>query len=457
VAAVCFGAFMGQLDASIVTLTYRPLADDFGQPLGTVQWVSLSYLLVLAALLIPVGRLSDRQGRKLMYLRGFTLFTVASAACAWAPSLGWLIAFRALQAVGAALLQANSIALVILSVAPASQRAALGVQAAAQALGLALGPTVGGVLVEQLGWRSVFWVNIPIGLVALVAGRLMLPRSRGLAPSSGRDPIGFLLLAVTATAVLLALSGVSGTPLPGWTLAALVALAVAGGPLLALVESRATAPLVDPSVVRLPGVPSGLARALVGYLLLFAPLVLFPTVFTHWQLDQAQGGLALTALPTGFGVVAVAGNLLPGRIGNERRFVGGAVVTSAAYGGLAFAWTSAAASVGLLVALGAGLGLALPANNASVMALVPPSAAAVTGGQVNVARALGTSFGVALTTFGIHVAGLLSVAAPPLVLATLGVLSLTMAGLGLRPGHPPRIAGREPTTPGPFDLQTYRR
>jgi MFS family permease len=122
VGAVCLGAFMGQLDASIVTLTYPQLESEFHAGLGSVQWVSLSYLVVLAVLLVPVGRWADTRGRKLLYLYGFGLFCLASAACARAPSLGWLVAGRGLQAVGAALLQANSVALVVLSV-PVEDRA----------------------------------------------------------------------------------------------------------------------------------------------------------------------------------------------------------------------------------------------------------------------------------------------------------------------------------------------
>ena len=115
VATVCFGAFMGQLDASIVTLTYRPVQAEFGAGLAGVEWVSLAYLLVLIALVVPVGRLSDAHGRKLLYLYGFVVFTAGSAACGFAPSLGLLIGFRAVQAVGAAMLQANSVALVTTS------------------------------------------------------------------------------------------------------------------------------------------------------------------------------------------------------------------------------------------------------------------------------------------------------------------------------------------------------
>src|ERR1019366_7967747 len=122
-AAVCLGAFMGQLDASIVTLTYPRLQLEFAMGLGSVAWVSLSYLVVLP---VPVGRWADTRGRKLLYLYGFGLFSLASAACALAPTLGWLVAGRGFQAVGAALLQANSVALVVLSVPRSRVRTALG-------------------------------------------------------------------------------------------------------------------------------------------------------------------------------------------------------------------------------------------------------------------------------------------------------------------------------------------
>ncbi len=140
VAAVCLGAFMGQLDASVVTVAFPALQRQFGAGLASVQWVSLAYLLVLTALLVPAGRWSDRAGRKLMYLYGFVVFAGASAACGLAPSLGALIALRVVQAGGAALLQANSVALVVTSVPARNRRTALGVQAAAQAVGLASGP-----------------------------------------------------------------------------------------------------------------------------------------------------------------------------------------------------------------------------------------------------------------------------------------------------------------------------
>jgi MFS family permease len=206
---------MGQLDASIVTLTYGSLRTEFHTSLAAVEWVSLAYLLTLVALLIPAGWLADAHGRKLLYLYGFAVFTLASAACGLAPSLEALVGFRVVQAAGAALMQSNSVALVTTSAPRERMRAALGGQAAAQALGLALGPTVGGALVSTLGWRWVFGVNVPIGLVALVAGHYLLPRTRARTRAAGFDWQGLALLAVATTSALLGVSAVSGLPVPG--------------------------------------------------------------------------------------------------------------------------------------------------------------------------------------------------------------------------------------------------
>ncbi|MDT7789802.1 MAG: hypothetical protein QOF58_8221 [Pseudonocardiales bacterium] len=175
IATVCFGAFMGQLDASIVTLAFPAMSDHFR---ADPEWISLSYLITLVALLVPMGRIADRLGRKIVYIYGFAVFTGASVACVYAPSFDALIAARVAQAVGAAMLQANSVALVTTAVAPEQRRKALGIQAAAQATGLAAGPLLGGYLTEHYGWQSVFAINVPIGVVAMIAGHYLLPRTK---------------------------------------------------------------------------------------------------------------------------------------------------------------------------------------------------------------------------------------------------------------------------------------
>jgi MFS family permease len=430
VATVCFGAFMGQLDASIVTLAFPALQRQFAAPLAAVQWVSLSYLLALVALLAAAGRVADAAGRKSMYVHGFGVFTAASVACGLAPGLGWLIGFRVVQAVGAAMLQANSVALVVTSVAPAKRRAALGVQAAAQALGLALGPALGALLVTSAGWRWVFLVNVPVGIAGMTAGRFLLMRTRHRTPLGRFDGAGLVLLALASAALLLSLSGVSGLGMPGWAVAAAAVVAVAAIAAFGWRERRAASPLIELGVLRPAAVSLGLAGALCGYLVLFGPLALFPQVLgTH-----GTAGLALTCLPAGFAVAAVsAERVLPPRLGPRGRAAGGALACVAGCVALLAAppWPWLVGPLLLLV--GAGLGVFIPANNSSIMGAIPPRMSATGGGLVNMARGLGTALGVAVVTLCLHAAG--DHGGARLALAALALAGAAAAGTGLAAGR----------------------
>jgi EmrB/QacA subfamily drug resistance transporter len=406
VATVCFGAFMGQLDASIVTLTYRPIRSEFHTTLAGVTWVSLAYLLTLVALLVPAGRLSDVRGRKLMYLYGFAAFTAASAACGLAPTLAALVAFRVLQAAGAALMQANSVALVATSAPPGRMRTALGIQAAAQALGLALGPTLGGALVTTVGWRWVFGVNVPIGIIALAAGHYLLPRTRDRARTSRLDTTGVLLLAATTTSALLALSVASGLGLPAWTTLALGAATLLAGRSFIRRQRNHPHPLVDLALLRTGHVGPGLVAGLCGYLVLFGPLVLVPVELDRQGLSPLTCGLVLTALPVGFALAATtADRVLPSTWSDLRRSRHGAAGCVAALALLAALPPQVAVLPYPLALLGLALGVFVPANNTLVMKAVPAAAAGTGGGMVNMARGLGTAIGVAAVTLTLHLAG----------------------------------------------------
>lgn len=401
VATVCFGAFMGQLDASVVTLAFPALQHGFGVGLAAVQWVSLGYLLALVALLVPVGRWSDRWGRKLVYLYGFVIFTAASTACGFAAGLPELVGLRVVQAMGAAMLQANSVALVVTTVPDDRRRAALGVQAAAQSFGLAAGPTVGGVLVASVGWRWIFWINVPVGVLAVIAGWFLLPRTRGRAEREGADPLGVALLAVASAGVLLAASSAAGLRLPGWATVALLLIGVGAGGVLMWWQRHAHAPLLDLRMLARGPVGAGLSGALAAYLVLFGPLVLFPQILTGpW--GSARAGLVLTALPAGFGLAAVASErLLPGRWSDRRRGTIGGLLACVAALALAVGGPLPATVVGLGL-LGIGLGMYIPANNSAIMAAVPAPRAATVGGMVNMARGLGTALGVAVVSLTLH-------------------------------------------------------
>jgi len=440
VGAVCLGAFMGQLDASVVTLAFPELQRQFGAGLAGVQWVSLAYLLTLVALLVPVGRWSDRLGRKLVYLYGFAVFVAASAACGLAPTLPALVGLRVLQAAGAAMLQANSVALVTTSTPAAARRAALAVQAAAQALGLAAGPVVGGLLVASVGWRWVFFVNVPVGVAAVVAGWYLLPRTRQFARRQGADPAGTVLLAITAAGLLVPLSSLSGLGVPAWATAGSAAAAVAAGAALAWWERRSAAPLVDLPLLARAGTVAALGGALCAYLVLFGPLVLLPqTMAAHG--GALRAGLLLAALPVGFGLAAVAAErVLPAAWPNRRRCAAGGLLACCCVAALAVPGPGAVLAVPLAL-LGAGLGVYIPANNAQIMAAVPVRDAAAAGGMVNMTRGLGTALGVAVVTLGLHAGerfGHADAARLAVAALTAGAVAATWAGIrsgaGMGPG-----------------------
>ncbi|MFE2726789.1 MFS transporter [Kitasatospora sp. NPDC059327] len=448
VGTVCLGAFLGQLTAGITALVLPALGQHFRTDYAAVEWVALAYLLVLVALLAPVGRLSDLVGRKTVYLGGFAVFALASLGAGCAGGLGVLVACRAVQAVGGAMMQANSVALVARGVPGHAMRRALGIQAAAQGLGLALGPSLGGLLVEHASWRWVFWINVPIGLFGILAGWFLLPRTRAepWAPRSGGgdgrfDLPGLLLLTGATTALLLALSTASGLPLPGWAAAGLLLLAVLLALGLVRQERRTARPILAPGLVNTPGVRPGLAVALIGYLLLFCPLVLGPVLLTEAGVPVLRAGLVITLLPAGFAVAAtVGGALLPRGWSDVTRCRFGAAVAGA--GLLLFALLPvgvAWAAAPLLVA-GYGLGLLLPANNALVMRAIPAECSAVGGGMVNMARSLGTALGTAVPVLGVHLAGAASGGRTVLLaLAAVAVLAVALvrpAGRAGRPGPP---------------------
>src|SRR5439155_108252 len=220
VGTVCLGAFMGQLDASIAGLVLPTLQQVFAAPVASVEWVAIAYLLTLAALVVPLGRVADLLGRKMLYTWGFLVFIVGSALCGTALSLDWLIAFRVVQAIGAAMLQANSVAIITAAVPRRVLGRAIGVQGAAQAVGLSVGPSLGGLLIDSLGWQWVFFIAVPFGLLGTVVGWLVLPRtSRQAIAEVVQEPQRFdwIGAALLGPAVALALLGVTYRNSRGWT------------------------------------------------------------------------------------------------------------------------------------------------------------------------------------------------------------------------------------------------
>ena len=402
---MCVGAFLGQLDASIAGLILPTLEEVFGAPVATVEWVAIAYLLTLAALVVPLGRLADLLGRKTLYTWGFLVFIFGSALCGLAPSLGWLIAFRVLQAVGAALLQANSVAIITAAVPRRALGRAIGVQGAAQAVGLSIGPSVGGLLIQTLGWQWVFFIAVPFGLAGTILGWLVLPcTSRAVVDEVAREPerfdwLGAALLGPAVALVLLALTYGSTW---GWTsplLLLVLGVAIACLVTLAWAERHSASPLIDPALLNVRAFSLGLVTGLLSYAVLFGSLFLLP-FYMERILNQspASTGLLLTPIPIALGIMAPAAGILVDRVGPVLPTVAGMLLAAAALAGFAAAPTSALVlAVVLLALLGVGLGLFTPPNNSTIMGSAPANRLGVAGGMLNMTRSLGTSVGVAAT------------------------------------------------------------
>jgi EmrB/QacA subfamily drug resistance transporter len=410
VASVCVGAFMGQLDASIVTLATPALQQHFGISLAAASWVALSYLLTLVAAVVPIGRLADAVGRKMLYVYGFGVFTLASVGCALAPSIGALDALRVVQAIGAAMLQANSVALIRLAMPPGQVGRGIGVQAVAQALGLALGPTVGGLLVHLGGWRLVFLVNAPVGVVGIAAGLVFLPRSRQLRHIDRMDYRGLLFFIPVVVGALLTLTNAQHGSLFRPAVVAPIAVAVAAGLALgrhtkALLRHGAE-PLLPVDLFAHRDFSRAILAGLLSYLILFGMLFITPFQMERtlgWRPDST--GLLLTILPACIAISTPFAGRLADAKGTRLPTAIGMVLATAGFAVVATTPASVAMVAIALAIVGLGSGMFTPANNAAIMTSAPAARASVAGGVLNMTRAFGTALGVAVTSLAYAIAG----------------------------------------------------
>jgi EmrB/QacA subfamily drug resistance transporter len=444
VATVCIGAFMGQVDASMTQMLLPRLEKEFAAPLSTVSWVAVAYILVLASFMPIFGRLADMVGRKLLYTAAFVIFVIGSALCGFAPDLPTLIAFRVLQGIGAALLTANSIAIVVLAAGPEQRGRALGLQSAAQAIGLGVGPAVGGLIIETLGWHWAFWINVPFGIAGAILGWLLLPQTRHLQGEARFDWSGALLIAPALTAVVTMLNQGHAWGATSPAFLACAALAVVFVVLFVRAERRAEAPLIDLALLRKAAFLTGNIANFLSYAMLFGVFFLVPFVLVRVYGDSAFiAGLRLSIIPIMLGLLAPIGGVLYDRFGAR---VVTALGMATCIGGIAVLFLfldGTAATMKLvmagLVIFGIGQGLFISPNSSAIMAAAPEEQTGEAGSLLNVVRYLGISTGIAgastLLSFSIHmISGVRSGtidAAPSTLIAAGGNVLLLLAGFGV--------------------------
>lgn len=403
--------FLVSLDATMLYAAFGAVRAGFpGTSPADMSWVLNAYTVIYAAMLIPAGGLADRHGRKKVFMLGVTLFLSASAACGLAGSVGWLVAARAAQAVGAALLTPASLS-IVLAAFPQSKRAvAVSLWGAVGALAAAVGPSLGSFVVASVGWPWAFYINLPLGAVSLWFGASLLKETRQPGGGQPVDGVGMLLLIVGVGALALAIVQ-SGSP--QWTRSELLAATAAGlialGAFVAWART-APAPLVDLKLfqhrtytfVNLATLSFGIAFAMMFFAFFF-----YMTEVWHYSLPRA--GLAITPGPLLVIPFAIITGRLAGRLGHRPFLVGGAFVYAVA--GLWFMLVPGTEPAYVrqwlpgLVLSGMGVGLVLPALSAAAVNRLPPDRYAV-GSAVNQAtRQIGSVMGVAITVLVLGHAG----------------------------------------------------
>ncbi len=391
-AIVAVGIFMATLDTSIVNISLPTIAHYFGVALsGAVEWVIIAYLVVIAGVLLTIGRLADMIGHKPIWVAGLVIFTVGSAICGAAPSLGLLIAARGLQGLGGALLMSISPAMLI-NAFPAHKRGrALGLNAVVVALGVSVGPTLGGIITEHLTWRWIFYVNVPIGVIGFIASmRVLTERMRR---GRGRfDPLGAVLLAIGLVALTM---GLSFGQEWGWTSPLLLSTLVVGIiALLALVvvERRVSDPIIDLTLLRGRVFLSANASLILSFLALFAVSFMLPFYLEELRgFSTEQAGLLLTPLPLTIAVLAPFSGMLADRIGTRWLAAGGLAI--ACLGLVLISQLNAQSSVWdiiwRLVVTGAGQALFQSPNNSALLGAAPRGQQGSASGFLATGRVVG--------------------------------------------------------------------
>jgi EmrB/QacA subfamily drug resistance transporter len=450
-------SFMVALDTLVVSTALTTIRLDLGASVAQLEWTVNAYNLSFAVLLMTASALGDRFGRRRLFAAGLLFFALSSAACALAPGVGWLIAARAAQGASAAFVMPLALALVSAAFPPERRGAAMGVLLGLTGLAVASGPVIGGAIAQGLAWQWIFWINVPIGLIAVPFVLLRIPESTG--DESALDPGGLVLITGAALGFVWGL--VRGNDV-GWGSAEVVSSLAAGALLLAAFvawEARVRTPMLPLRLFRSRAFSAGNASMFLTFASLFAA-VFFLAQFLQNGLGYDPLGAGLRLLPwtaTLFFVAPVAGALVD-RFGERPFLVAGLGLQAAGMGWIALIAEPGMAYTSMIPALmiaGCGVSMAMPAAQNAVLGAVAPAAIGKAAGTNSTLRELGGVFGIAIAvaafagTGGYVSAQAFSDGFVPAISASAGLsLAGAVVGLVLPTRQRARVAATAPQLEG---------
>jgi MFS transporter, DHA2 family, multidrug resistance protein len=394
---LCLCALTTAIDITITNVALPSIGDELQAPTSELQWVVDSYNIVLAGLLVLGGGLADRYGRRLVFLSGYALFGLACLLAAISPTSETLIAARALMGIGAAGVVAPALAIIAGLYPPEERAGAIGLWAVFGAAGLAIGPVMGGLLLDHFWWGSVFLVNVPLVAIGVLIGLRVIPESR--VETRGRLDIVGALLSVVGLALLL--FGVIEGPDRGWTSVEVLASLAAGVVVIVVFVRRElvdSAPLFDVRIATRPAVAAGAVTLFVAYVVFTGMLFVLPQYLTEVSLESiVDVGLLLVPFATVFGVLSLRANAAVQRFGARVAITVGLAVNAVAMALLAvfahgdLVWTVLATALA-----GAGLSLLIAPGSTVMMNGLPPEKAGDGSSFSMVSRFVGAAVGVAI-------------------------------------------------------------
>lgn len=397
-AAVAMGVFLATIDGSIVNIALPTLVRGLQTEFAVVQWVVLAYLLTVTTLILSMGRVGDMIGKKPIYSAGFVIFTLGSALCGTAPTVYWLIGFRVLQAIGAAMMMALGTAIVTEAFPPSERGKALGIMGSIVSVGIVVGPVLGGIVISALSWHWIFYVNLPLGLAGILMVARFVPDFK---PAGGQrfDYLGAFTLFVSLMALLLALTFGQQLGFTEIRILALFAVSVCFLAIFLMIESRSSQPMIDLSLFQNRLFSINLVTGFITFVCIAGTIILMPFYLENvLSYDPRSVGFLLAVVPIAMGLIAPVAGSLSDRLGTRPIAVAGLFVLLVGYYAISTLGmqTTPLSYILRFVPIGIGMGIFNSPNNSAIMGSAPRAQLGVASGLLAITRTLGQITGIAV-------------------------------------------------------------
>lgn len=397
-AAVSMGIFLATIDSSIVNVALPTMVRQLNTDFASVQWVVLIYLLTLATLLLSVGRLADMRGKKPIYASGFAVFTLGSVLCGLSPTVYWLIFFRILQAVGATMILSLGMAIVT-EAFPSNERGkALGITGSMVSIGIVVGPTLGGIIIDLMSWHWIFFVNIPVGIIGLIMVFKFVPYIKPIGKQRFDIP-GAVLLFISLLSFLIALTLGQISGFLSYGVLILIILSTISMLLFVRQEQRSEQPMLDLKLFRNKIFSISLITGFLTFFTIAGAIILMPFYLENTLgFPTRQVGLLLAALPVAMGIISPISGSLSDRLGTRSIAVLGLTILFVGYLALSrlSLTTSTLEYILRFLPIGLGMGIFQSPNNSTIMGNAPRNQLGIVSGMLAVNRSIGQTVGIAI-------------------------------------------------------------